>query len=308
MSVETREVLTFSPTSIQTFLQCPRKFRLQSVERLVPRKPNKKLVLGKLLHAGFAAYYENLGLSLADRQDVMRSVYDLLTSESEREILSQFDGLPEEDVSTEEVVLEIRKGYELGRKILDAYAVWASQFDDAVGEVVCVEQPFVVPLREGVEWRGVMDLVFVDKAGTLWVMDHKTTWGTRFPSPDRLAIDVQFSSYATVARMFWPGYDTYGVVYDGVRMVDPTSQRTKNAQFWRYTIRHSLEEASAVWGRIERWVERARTDEDPSPGYHCDMCSYLPICVAMDRYGDAEDVKRRLYYKTEPNPMFSEED
>lgn len=137
-------------SEVQDFLRCRKRWDYKWKQELIPKKRNNKLLFGSLFHK----YLENL--------------YKTKNHEKSQQIMLQelndnFDvELEMEDM--EDKLLNISNHY---------YEKYKSDFLSM--NIIGVEVQFSVPLKNGINFTGTIDLIYKDPEGNLWFSDHKTT-------------------------------------------------------------------------------------------------------------------------------------
>lgn len=300
--------LVLEASSLSNFLACPRLYRYANEEGLRPKWTDTRLLLGTVVHSALAAYYSAWGKE--DAESAALQTYQQVSEQMVHDAAARAGGDGEK-------IRSLRKTQALGERMVRGYLLSSREADRAlIREVRHVETPFLVPVLDpdtgggltldGHEvWQaGIFDLVLVDQRDLLWVMDHKTT--RQFPSSDEVYLNLQFRSYVLAARYLWPelGDRVAGVIYNGVKSVDPTDPRTKNATWWRMPVRYSEEDLARFARRLVAWARRIGSgDREPSPGPHCGWkCGYRDLCVAEEK-GDAIDLLRDSMYTVEANTV-----
>jgi hypothetical protein len=195
-------------TDMNRFLKCRMYWAFASPLRLnlEPLVPSKHLLLGTWVHAALEAYYTG-----------HRSYEDLDTAYTESVTQSLQDIVQIEGQAPEDILQYV----DLGRGMLEHYALWAPHYDRF--EVLAVEHEFEVAFP-GFRYTGKGDLIVRDEAGDLWVMEHKTY--TQVPSPMSLGLSLQPALYVYAARRD-PSLTQHGrvkgVMYNVLHKKIPTS-------------------------------------------------------------------------------------
>lgn len=273
-------------SQITTYSVCPRMYRYQYVDRLIPKVTDHKLFLGTGVHQALAAYYED------DRRDadlamrVYEAWVDVQMSEHRADM-------------TPEVEEQFQKDAELGRKMLANYFPWA-RANDAF-EVLAVEQPFAVPIwtprgkpLRGVRQVGRFDGIARDIYGHLWLMEHKTY--SQVPSESELRLDAQAGYYLVAAQQLFPDNPVVGVIYTILRKVDPA--RAKGDVIYRTRVMRNEHELEQLRNRLYVMYKRITSDKyfPPTPGMHCGWrCSYRQLCIAEEDGSDVMELINAFY-------------
>jgi ATP-dependent helicase/DNAse subunit B len=190
---------TFSPTGIETYLQCPYQFFASRTLRLqgAPEQPWDRLnnlVQGSVIHAV---------LERADRE--RRPVAEIFEEEFEQACAEAH--VPE-GYRTEAIRLELLSNLEM----------IAADSRLARGVRSLFEEPFSTELAPGITLKGTIDRLEVDANGIATVIDYK------YRSPNSIAktkkgheekVNVQGGLYLIGAAS--KGYQPEGMVYCGLR-------------------------------------------------------------------------------------------
>lgn len=171
----------WSATSLQSFLDCPRRFLYQNLYRF-PRKPLPQMALGTALHEALEKY--------------MRQYKDTDTKPPKSEILAQFDrALRGQNLEKEDFV----KFQEHGREVLSHYfdekeATWNT--DDLIEFSFSKYAPSIDSIRI----TGTMDkIVFIDEMKTkAKIVDYKSGKPKPIKKDERLWRQLVF--YDLLAR------------------------------------------------------------------------------------------------------------
>jgi hypothetical protein len=175
-------------TTIETFTTCPAKYLLRIREGLAPKKVSSALNAGKVLHSGLEVWYKtgDLGQALQACKDKwdptivsddfrnLEKILGTLVTYTKNYPTEKFKIL---GVDTGDTIVEDSFTLPTGM-VLDMCPV--CHFDHAK-EHTAVREAYLsgkcfncdLPL-EPIQYGGIFDLL-VDWAGTLYVLDHKTT-------------------------------------------------------------------------------------------------------------------------------------
>lgn len=196
-----------SVTDINSFLDCRLAWHFSSPLRmnLMPSRPYAPFVLGRGVHHAIDAVHKSRGAR------TYTACYDEWATEEVQRLNAQ--------PLTEESAQQMQEALDLGRVMLDHYALWLERFPPAF-RIVETEFKLQVPLGETIEGRkayfvGRVDGLAVDREGRLLLLEYKTT--QRLQQEPELALDFQGLAYLAAARQLGapPGErtDAKGVVY-----------------------------------------------------------------------------------------------
>lgn len=213
-------------SSLRTFRECPRKFKLTYEEGWRPVRDSEALHLGRLVHAGLEAWWratgDRLGPAIAASAGQARDPFDQVRGE------------------------EIMRGYDTR---------WAGESDRL--EVLDVESTFQAPLLApdsmdaATDWSlaGKIDLLIRDGRAEVW--EHKTTASEIASDADpywqTLPMDPQLSTYIVGAESL--GYQVEECVYDVLRKpgfrpykATPTDKKKYKKDGTLYATQHESDE------------------------------------------------------------------
>jgi len=188
-AVAARREAHLSVSQISTWLQCPRKYRFQYIDKVPWIAVPAALTFGTSIHAALAA------LSQA-------------RLEGEEPTLDDLHGAYRVAWAAEGKPIELKDGETPEALDAMAKAMLAVALDQPrVGRVIAVEEPFRIELADGVPpLVGIIDLI-EERNGRAVIVEHKTA-GQRF-TDQRVADDYQATAYASAAlEMGLPGVKT----------------------------------------------------------------------------------------------------
>lgn len=186
-----REKPHLSVSQVKSFLICPRRYRLQYVDRVEPAFRPVSLVLGSAFHHAVAAHFLDVDRHEPASRDQLQ---ELLRQELVAAL--EADGPPVlfDDAEDEAKLLGT------AASMLDAFLLGFPKVDEVLG----VEQPFELDLVDphtgevlDLPLVGAVDAVVVE-GGQTTVVELKT--GKKRWAPDQLAFDIQLSAYAVAMR------------------------------------------------------------------------------------------------------------
>lgn len=252
-----------SVSKIKTFLMCPRRYKLQYIEKLVPEFRSAALAFGSAWHAAVGHFL--LG-STGDTRVPNDELSDVFRASLERDLAD--DTVPvlfdDEESSFDELVKKAREMLEVfGRE----YAL--------PDRVVSVEEPFVLELVDpatcealDVPLVGAIDAL-IERAGKVLVMEVKSS--KRKWSADQIEFDLQTTAYIQAARRL--RYD------DAEAELVITTKATKPTLQVERLARHPRDDrelAELAFGVVHavtsRVFHRAR-------GWQCRSCAYAGACA-----------------------------
>jgi len=244
--------LRLSFTRVDTFEQCPRRFRYQYIDGL-PQAPAPQLSFGSSIHATLEWLYDRKHPVLPSLEETLQALFD------------RWDTTGYADAPRSEQL----EAYEHARRVV-------TMFHDRVQHEgfrlpAATEAWFSLPFDGELVVVGAIDRVDVDDDGTLHVVDYKTNRRAR--SRAQVRSSLQLAIYALATHELFghlPATVALDFVVPGVRVTVPVDEL----------------ELAAVPHRIAAVAQRIRSHEDtPVPNRLCDWCDYRAICPAWSPEG-----------------------
>ena len=189
---------------LMDYKKCAKYFYWRYIRGLVPKLTPRKLLYGRAVHAGLAAWYmapsEDPLMKQAAAVDSFRA--DMVEAKPEYFMLEDFDA---DLVAGVQVMQEYALAYPVENYIPEA-----------------VEQELECLVNDHTRFTGRVDLVMRDLRGNVFIFDHKTTgW-----SMDMLARTLQISDQSVAYMLLWnanhPDEPAMGVVYNVLRQYKKT--------------------------------------------------------------------------------------
>jgi len=244
--------LRLSFTRIDTFEQCPRRFRYQYVDGL-PQAPAPQLSFGSSIHATLEWLYDRKHPVLPSLEETLQALFDRWDT----------TGYAEAPRSTQ------LEAYEHARTIITAFH--SRVVSEGFRLPAATEAWFALPFDGDLVVVGAIDRVDVDDDGTLHVIDYKTNRRAR--SRAQVRSSLQLAIYALATQELFgrpPATVALDFVVPGVRVAVPVEEL----------------DLAAVPGRIAAVAARILSREDtPVPNRLCDWCDYRAICPAWSEEG-----------------------
>jgi putative RecB family exonuclease len=236
--------LSFS--RIESYANCPRKFRYSYVDKL-PGRPGPHLSFGTSIHNALESFYDQKLPACPSEDDLLRFLYD-------RWEHSGFAELPrEEQLGFYRHAQQVLRRYH--QRVAASYRL-----------PVATEAWFELPIGYEATVVGSIDRVDVDDDGRFHVVDYKTN--RKVKDRARVAGSLQLSLYALACRHLYgalPATVSLDFVVAGVEVVAELDELDLDAA--RQAV---LDTAAAV--RSEAY--------EPRPNPLCDWCDHRAICPA----------------------------
>ena len=265
---ELTENLHVSHSQIFTYLACSLKYKLQYVENRRLERISSNLFLGSALHTCIERYYKSIKdkgtvESLKVLEELLEDCLSLEIDHSDIPIIYKKEAPDRQGVT------------DMGKSLLKAFY---ENVDLTGFEIVDVELPLSATLYtdEGestdIKLIGIIDLLLMDDAGELTVVDNKTA--AKAKSQSAVDDDMQFSAYAYLCasnRLIFPK--------SPIRCRMDVLRKLKTPKFEYYhTIRTAdhrkrfAKIANAVLHGIESRVFI------PNKSWLCSDCGFIDAC------------------------------
>lgn len=245
-----------SYTALQTFGQCPQKYKFQEIDKL-PAKKSKEAIFGTLVHGALEYMYSN---------DPVFPTLD--------EILSRFqEKLRSATFPKDELPRFEKLGMQLLTKFYKINPPWNA---NAIGLETFFEieiSPTNNTAEEPHRITGKIDRMDKLTDGRVEIIDYKTS--RRLPSQAEVDADLQLAIYQQAALKRWPNLKPKDVLLSLYFLrANEKLSTTKDAAATKQLEAHILERISEI--------EKARETNQfpPKPSALCEWCSYKPHCPA----------------------------
>jgi putative RecB family exonuclease len=236
--------LSFS--RIDTYANCPRKFRYAYVDRL-PGKPGPHLSFGTSIHNALESFYDRKLPACPTEDELLGFLYE------------RWDASGFAAMGRDEQVAYYRQAQEVLRRFHRRQA-------PTYRLPAATEAWFELPVAYEAVVVGSIDRVDVDDEGRFHVVDYKTN--RKVKDRARVASSLQLALYALACRHLYgtlPATVSLDFVVPGVTITVPLEDLDLDAA--RQAV---LDTATAV--RAEAY--------SPTPNPLCDWCDFKPICPA----------------------------
>ncbi|MDD5629020.1 MAG: PD-(D/E)XK nuclease family protein [Elusimicrobia bacterium] len=260
----------FSPSKLDTYKDCPRRYRFRYVDGLRRRVETAETLLGSCVHRALEWLYAGIIHGRESSLDETLAVFDQAWT-----------------AGWSDAVLNRHKEYgpqhhqAAGRDCIRNYfQAYAPFRQDAT---LAVEKRVGFPLScdgEEVRIEGLVDRLSRTGPGAYEVHDYKTT--ATLPGQAELDQDWQLAIYDISVRESWPDAREVALVWHFVRFGQTMRSRRTDQQ--RRLLR---EEIAALVARIKRDHVFA-----PRRGPLCDWCEYRGICPAWKAPAEASALAR----------------
>jgi len=249
--------LRLSFTRVDTYRQCPLRFRYAYVDHL-PAEPSPHLSWGSSVHSALERWW-TAKLPIAPPVEVLlQGLYDCWDD-------TGFEGMERE---------EKLSWYRHAQDVLRRHH---ARFADSYVPAIASEEWFRLDLGPDLEVVGSIDLVARTPSGGIGIVDWKTN--KRAKTRDEVRSNLQLAIYTLAAVELWghePEWVALDFVVPGVRVT---------------VAREDIDTEGAL-ATVHGVAERVRAEAfEPRPSRLCDWCDYRGLCPAYA--GEGPDVPAR---------------
>ena len=239
--------LRLSFTRVDTFEQCPRRFRYQYVDGL-PQAPAPQLSFGNSIHSVLEWIYDRKHPVLPTLEETLQALFDA------------WDTTGYADSDREDQLA----AYEHARAVVSAFH--ARIVRDGLRLPAATEAWFELPIDDDIVVVGAIDRIDVDEDGSLHVIDYKTNRKAKTRAQVRGSL--QLAIYALATEQLYgrlPSSVALAFVVPGIDVTVPVEEI----------------DLRSVPSRLRSVADRIRAGEDtPVPNRLCDWCDFQSICPA----------------------------
>lgn len=249
--------IVISNSRAKTWRRCPNQYRYKYIMELQPRTKKVQLERGSWIHDCLMYHYDG-----EDWREIHEKYVEKFNGQFE-ETREEWGDLPAE---VERILRGYFKHYEA---------------EDGSHHTIDSEMDEIIELPNGLKFRFIVDRIYEDAQGGLWLQDHKTM-KKDFYDPEFMVLDAQLSRYFWCAEKL--GYTPLrGIEYNQIKTKAPTIPQTlKNGQlsqrmnidcdYWTYlaTIKkHGLNPKKYMKilrhlrSREDRFFRRTQLPQDP---------------------------------------------
>lgn len=176
--------MAYSHSQLETYENCPLKYRLQYVERIRTGRKSIEAFMGSTVHAALEKLYRDIVMSRCPGEDELSSYY-----------LDLWDSTIRDDVFVVRRDYDMEDYRQTGLRCVRDYH--RRHFPFAGGVPVWLEKKVTIPLRDPaggrIDFTGILDRLDSLGEGRYEIHDYKTS--TTLPSRQELERDRQLSLY-----------------------------------------------------------------------------------------------------------------
>lgn len=260
----------YSPSKLNTYKDCPRRYRYRYVDKLKRYTQSVEAFLGTCVHSSLEKLYEDIFHGKALTLEETLAVYDAAWDEGWSAAI---------EVRKKEYQPEDWK--KLGRECVRAY--YEANHPFTQNKTVAVEKRIGFPVVAGGQEyliEGYIDRLALGPDGAFEIHDYKTA--RTLPSQADVDEDRQLAIYDLAVRHEWPDTKDVRLVWHFVRHGKSlVSSRT-------------AESRAALRAELSKLIERIKSDHvfEPNKTPLCDWCEYRDICPL---FAHAEKVKQMTF-------------
>lgn len=246
---------TFSPSKLDCYKQCPRKYRYRYVDKIKREGQSMEAFLGTCVHGAFEALYESLMHGKRLTLEETLAEYERLWAEGFNEKIKVRPGFSAADWKA------------LGRDCVTYYYEGNKPFE--ANRTVAVEKKVGFALEvDGQTYRieGYVDRLALGKDGAFEVHDYKTA--KTLPTQEDVDEDVQLAVYDLAVRDAWPDTKDVRLIWHYVRHGKSlTSSRT-------------ADQRNALMRELGSLIDKIKHDREfpPVETPLCGWCEYRDLC------------------------------
>jgi len=240
-------ILTLSPSRINTYQKCPRKYYYTYIAKL-PRKDWDHFKLGTFVHGALEFFHSEYKKddNLLNLKHIMKESFRRQRAEmGKKNIL-----LPEK------ILLEAR----------DLLAEYLNRMEtNGIGaEILSLEQNFNIQLDDKYNIQGIVDRIDKDPDDLMHIKDYKTTKNAKYMEP------FQLQAYGIYLTEKYPDIDRFRGSYVMLRHGGKLISYDFNSEDIRKGRQIVIDYASKIM-QEERWM----TKQSPL----CDWCDFKYLCL-----------------------------
>lgn len=258
-----------SYSAIDTYLQCPQRYKFQEIERIRAAK-GKEAIFGSLIHDTLRFMFERTPLfpTLDEVVGYYRERWparEVFLEEAKRDALKRAWSEEEEKAYFEDGVRLLKRFYEKNAPWNYTVVDLESRFEVALTDEKTGETHILA---------GIIDRIDKLPDDTYEIIDYKTA--KRMPSQDAINRDLQLSLYSLGLQNRWPHLKPEDIKLSlyFVKHGEKLSTRA-TAETTEKTKQHILKTVAEIQEKA-----RAGKNFEPLPSILCNWCGYRPMCPA----------------------------
>lgn len=266
-----------SPSQLKQYKECPEAWRLSYGEGLQVNRTRKVFEIGTYTHQLLHVLYQTLKLGYKPGSDF---VIDMMASRIKSDL---------RDVDADNAII-----MSTVLPLVTRFVKEQSPKIDSGIEVIAVEHEFFTEV-EGITLHGFIDLVYRDRAGNVWIRDHKTSAQANSWYNDKLVMDEQLALYA-YAMSIELGEPVLRVEVNFLNTYQYKDPRPTADMF--KSFKHSHTELSLDnWFKNLQVLHKQMEQPEQYRNYSnaCASCRFFQIC-SLDTRGIPVDGIKKTYF------------
>jgi putative RecB family exonuclease len=249
--------VAYSHSQLETFENCPLKYKLQYLDRIKSGRRSIEAFMGTVVHATLEKLYRDLRMSRLPGPEEVSGYY-----------LDQWEASFGEDIFIVRSEYRAEDYRETGLRCVQEYYARYYPFSGAVP--IWLEKMVRIPLQDAdgrqIDFTGVLDRLDGLEEGRYEIHDYKTSQS--LPDRESLEKDRQLSLYQLAVEKAFPDAREVELVWH--YLVFGRELRLKRE-------RHELEEVAAAAVEVVRRIESSR-DFPPRESELCEWCEMQEHC------------------------------
>jgi putative RecB family exonuclease len=247
---------TYSYTRLETFENCPLKYKYRYIDRVeAPIEETVEAFVGNRVHEALQKLYQDLHL------EKLNTLEELLES-YRTEWQKQWSA----GIKITRPDLTQQNYFDYGARCIRSYYDRYKPFDQSQTLATELQLRFTVDREGQYQFQGFVDRAARRADGTYEIHDYKT--GRTLPAQEAIDSDRQLGLYEIGLRERWPDAERVELFWHYVGH-DTTLRSTRRPE--------QLQELRASTIETVQRIE-AEAKFEPHKGDHCDWCEYQPIC------------------------------
>lgn len=240
-----------SYSALQTFKQCPQKYKFQVIDKIKAPK-SKEAVFGSKMHEALKFFHSKYPVSptLDELLNLYKDIWDSDPFRSQEEDMIYFS----------EGIKILKNYYQYFLKNKDNFTV----LDIESYFRIFIENP---ETNQKCILAGKIDRIDKLQNGTIEIVDYKTT--KRLPSQAEVDNDLQLSLYCLAISLRWPTSSIEDIKSSFYYLKHQELISTKRTKKQLEDVKEQ------IWKRL---AEIEKSDFKPIPSALCDWCGYKKIC------------------------------
>ena len=260
--------MAYSFSQLQTYQQCPLKYRFEKVDRLKPDIPNESLhlVLGSCVHNALEELYKKVSdLVVPTKESLLELFKELWNTEIER-IIKVYDRNPFDEET-------INIFYNRWEQYIHYYYDKYTPFNDAIA--MKTEMNVSFKFEEWLSFNGKIDRLDIDW-DTIIINDYKTS--KSLPKDGSNSIEEQINLYSIgIKNDYWKQINKIigRVIYLHL-------EREHEREITDETINQTKEKYLSLMQEVENNKEKYKWWNEEvfpaTPWYTCNNCLFKQLC------------------------------